>query len=267
MAIEDFGGGFGHAGLVQRARAMDKSGMNAASVLLRVARDFALPARCPGCGVVVEGDDRFCLECWSALEFLSRDGCDLCNMPMGGVEGMTCGRCLAQAPSHDGVRAAVGYCDIARGVALKLKYSGRPAMARLIAAQLVRHFDPAPGDLLIPVPLHRWRIWSRGYNQSVLIARALAGRAGGDLAIDALIRTKRTPLLRGLGAVERAKMMRGAFAVRKDARASLAGRHIWLVDDVYTSGATANACAKALKRAGATRVTILCWARVLRADD
>ena len=242
--------------------------MNAVAVLLRAARDFALPARCPGCGVVVEGDDRFCLDCWSKLEFLSAGGCDLCGVPMGDApDGMVCGRCLAEAPSHDGVRAAVGYCDIARGVALKLKYSGRPAMARLIAAQLARHFDHEPGDLLIPVPLHRWRIWSRGYNQSALIARSLSRRTRAVVAIDALMRIKRTPILRGLGASERTKVVRGAFVVRKESKARIMGQHVWLVDDVYTSGATANACAKALKRAGAARVTILCWARVLREDD
>lgn len=242
--------------------------MNVVSLLARTARDFALPPRCPGCGVVVEGDDRFCLACWSRLAFLSGNGCAQCNMPMDGApEGLICGPCLEHPPSHDGVRAVVGYCDIARGVALKLKYSGRPAMARLIAAQLVRHFDPAPDDLLIPVPLHRWRIWSRGYNQSVLIARALSRRTGTAMRVDSLIRTRRTPLLRGLGAAERAKAVRGAFVVPAIAKGDLVGRHIWLVDDVYTSGATANACAKALKRAGAARVTILCWARVLRTED
>jgi len=255
-------------GLVPAARAMDKRAMNPAVALLTLAKDFALPPRCPGCGVVVDGDDRFCIDCWRALDFLSGAGCASCGLPMDGApEGLVCGRCLAHPPRHDGVRAAVGYGAIARGVALKLKYSGRPAIARLIAAQLARHFTPEPGDLLVPVPLHRWRIWTRGYNQSALIARALAGQTGTPVALDALRRIKRTPLLRGLGAADRAKTVRGAFAVPKEARALLRDRHIWLVDDVHTSGATANACARALKRAGAARVTLICWARVVHGDD
>ena len=242
--------------------------MNPAAALFRLAKDFALPPRCPGCGIVVEGDDRFCLECWRTLDFLGEGGCTACGAPMDGApEGLTCARCLAHPPHHDGIRAAVAYGAVARGVALKLKYSGRPAMARLIAAQLARHFTPEADDLLVPVPLHRWRIWTRGYNQSALIARALARRTGTVIALDALRRIKRTRLLRGLGAAERARTVRGAFAVPKKGRAVLKDRHIWLVDDVHTSGATANACARALKRAGAARVTLICWARVVQADD
>lgn len=174
------------------------------------------------------------------------------------VEGLTCGACLADPPVHDGVRAAVAYGPIARALALKLKYSGRIGLAEIIASQLGR-LMPVTDGLLVPVPLHRWRIWSRGYNQSALIASALARRIGVAVALDALKRTKATPVLRGLGASARAKAVRGAFAVSADVK----GRTIWLVDDVYTSGATANACAKALKRAGAARVIVICWARVL----
>lgn len=182
---------------------------------------------------------------------------------MGGLEGLTCGTCLAHPPVHDGVRAAVAYGEIARGLALKLKYSGRTAMAEIIAAQLSRHIDPALEGVLVPVPLHRWRIWRRGYNQSALIARALARRTGTALSIDALDRVKPTPALRGLGRDARAKTVRGAFRVPASRGELVAGRAIWLVDDVHTSGATANACARALKQAGASRVLLLCWARVL----
>lgn len=240
--------------------------MNPALSLLAVARDFALPARCPGCGVIVEDNGRFCLECWRALDLLAGGGCARCDRPLDGApEGTICAGCLADPPIHDGVRAAVGYGDIARAIALKLKYSGRPAMAQVIAGQLERYVDRKVDGLLVPVPLHRWRIWSRGYNQSALIARALARRTGSALALGALERIKPTPLLRGLGAAARAKTVRGAFRIAPTAEAR--GRHIWLVDDVYTSGATANACAKVLKRAGAASVVVLCWARVLRDEE
>jgi ComF family protein len=115
----------------------------------------------------------------------------------------------------------------------------------------------------VPVPLHRWRIWKRGYNQAALIASALAKRTGRRAELDLLKRTKATPVLRGLGKRERALAVRGAFSVPPAAKAKVAGRTIVLVDDVYTSGATANACAKALRRAGAAQVNILCWARVI----
>jgi ComF family protein len=177
------------------------------------------------------------------------------------VEGLVCGPCLAHPPAHDGVRAAVAYGPVARSLALKLKYSGRTALAEIVAAQLVRHVEP--GGILVPVPLHRWRIWRRGYNQSALIARALARRSGSPFAMDLLRRKKSTPPMRGMGAAERARTVRGAFAVLQDRRAALQGATVWLVDDVHTSGATANACARALKQAGAARVIVLCWARVL----
>jgi ComF family protein len=129
----------------------------------------------------------------------------------------------------------------------------------------MRRHVPAGSDadsLLVPVPLHRWRIWRRGYNQAAIIARAIARLTGAPMALDPIVRRKPTPLLRGLGRKARARAVRGAFVIRPDA--DVKGRHIILVDDVYTTGATANACAKALKRAGAARVSVLCWARVVR---
>lgn len=237
--------------------------MKAVLPLLRSLVHFALPPRCPGCGVVVEGDHRLCLQCWRSLDFLTGEGCAACNLPMpGSAPGLLCGSCLAQPPTHDGVRAAVVYGDTARTLVLRLKYGARPALAGLIARQLTRHMKSEDG-VLVPVPLHRGRLWRRGYNQSALIARALAEQEGAPLALEALVRSRATPVLRGLSARARAKAMKGAFHVPPDQKARIEGRTVWLVDDVFTSGATASACATALKRAGAARVVILCWARVL----
>jgi ComF family protein len=130
-----------------------------------------------------------------------------------------------------------------------------------------RHLPNDDSSLLIPVPLHRWRIWKRGYNQSALIASALSKRSGIPAELDLLERRKSTPPLKGLGRRERALAVRGVFHVAPERRAAIKGRAILLVDDVYTSGATANACAKALKRSGAGPVNILCWARVVAGQD
>jgi predicted amidophosphoribosyltransferase len=147
---------------------------------LRPILDFALPPRCPGCGAVTHEPHRFCLSCWSALTFLGEPCCARCALPFdfGEGEAVICGRCMAEPPAYDRLRAAVAYGEISRGVALKLKYGGRPGVAETIAHFMQRHLDPAHGSMLAPVPLHRWRIWRRGYNQAALIAGALARRTG-----------------------------------------------------------------------------------------
>jgi ComF family protein len=242
-----------------------------ARTALRLALDYALPPRCPACGIITADPHRFCLGCWGALTFLGDPCCACCGLPFdydaAGTGDALCGRCLADPPRFDRLRAAVGYGEVARRVALKLKYSGRPGVAQTLATLMARHLPRDGEALLVPVPLHRWRIWSRGYNQSALIADALSCRTGIASAPDLLQRIKATPPLRGLGRRERAETVRGAFRVPAEAKERLRGRHLILVDDVFTSGATAGACAKALKRAGAARVDVLCWARVLREEQ
>lgn len=238
--------------------------MPAAAIAHLVA--LALPPRCPGCGVVVEADHRFCAGCWSGLRFLGDPACAGCGAPLAIDQGpgMRCAPCLTTPPMHDGVRAAVAYGPVARDVALKLKYGGRLALATTMARLMHRHLA-ADADCLVPVPLHRWRLWTRGYNQSVLIAAALGRMGGLPVLRDTLRRTRATPPLRGLSGRARARAVRGAFIVADPA--AVAGRSVVLIDDVHTSGATADACASALRRAGAARVTVLCWARVVGADD
>ena len=236
---------------------------------VRLAVDFALPPRCPGCGTIVAEEHSFCLGCWSQLVFLGEPCCTRCGLPFehdGGGEA-ECGACLAEPPRFDRVRAAVAYGEIPRKVALKLKYGGRPGVAETMARLIERHLPRGGDAILAPVPLHRWRIWKRGYNQAGLIASALARRSGVPTVLDLLERKKATPYLRGMGSRERREAVRGAFAVAEKRRPAIAGRGVVLVDDVFTSGATANACAMALKRAGAKEVSLLCWARVVRGGD
>lgn len=160
--------------------------------------------------------------------------------------------------------APVAYDAFSRQLALELKYGRRVGLGETMA-RYMRRVVPNEVDLLVPVPLYRWRLWSRGFNQSVVIGAALSRATALPLDKDALVRTRATPSLRGAGRAARVKAVRGAFAVPD--RARIAGRRIGLVDDIHTTGATANAATAALLRAGAASVAVLCWARVLGDDD
>ena len=232
---------------------------------------FALPPRCPGCGTVVGEDHVFCLGCWQALDFLGGPACGQCGVPVALAfhEEARCGDCLAEPPPFDRARAAVAYGPIARALALKLKYGRRPGIAQTMARPMRRAAGPMlTGALVAPVPLQRRRIWSRGFNQAALIARAIVRAGDGELALDLIHRTKPTPPLRGLGRLGRARAVTGAFRLNASWKGKVRGRRVVLVDDVYTTGATVKGCARVLKRAGAVEVNILCWARVVRdAED
>lgn len=239
----------------------------ARSALVRIV-DFALPPRCPGCGAITPDQHSFCLDCWSSLHFLGEPCCSTCGLPFEYDSGPAqCAGCIADPPRFDRARAAVAYGEVPRKVALKLKYGGRPGVAETMGRLMERHLERDADALLAPVPLHRWRIWKRGYNQAALIAQSLAKRSGIPAELALIERTKATPPLKGMGKRERALAVRGAFRVPERRRAALAGRAVILVDDVFTSGATANACARVLKKAGAREVRLLCWARVVRTEE
>ncbi len=160
-------------------------------------------------------------------------------------------------------RAAVAYDDLSRRLALKLKYGRKVAVAKTMA----RYMSPLLGAddaqrILIPVPLHRSRLWQRGFNQSAIVGRELSRLSGIQMEPERLCRVKRTPPLKGMSPLQHRRAVAGAFKVR-DASA-IDGQTIVLVDDVLTTGATANACARALRRAGAARVELISWASVVR---
>jgi ComF family protein len=264
IAVKDFGN-FGwrraHFALVPMKPHADNGEMTVLVELARPVLDFMLPPRCPGCAGVVAQDHRFCVTCWRELHFLNARGCNHCGRPLGIQDGLICAPCLKSPPAYDAVIAGVAYGDIASRVALRLKYARRPGLARTMASIVA---DRLPRDgLLVPVPLHRWRLWQRGFNQSAAFAKALQQRTGLPVQVDALRRTRATPSLRGLGPGQRQRAVQGAFK----AMLRFDGAHVILVDDVLTTGATANACSKVLKRAGAVRVTLVCWARVLGESD
>lgn len=238
---------------------------SALATALEPVLDFVFPPRCPACGAGVGRHGGLCGECWAGLAIPAEPWCAACQRPFGEggpAEGAICVPCLARPPRHAGIYAATLYTPVSRKLVLAFKHGRRiamaPMLARLMAARL-------PGDtadwLIVPVPLHRWRLWSRGYNQAALLARELDRLGRGRMLVDALERKRRTPSLGGLGAKARRRALAGAIVVRD--RASLVGRDILLVDDVLTSGATSDACVRALKKAGARSVRIACFARVL----
>jgi ComF family protein len=229
----------------------------------KLVLDFVLPPRCGGCGVIVAELHSFCPECWKQIEFLGNGGCRTCGIPLEGTDAELCGACLAQPPPISRTRAAVAYDDLSRGVAIRLKYGRKVALARTMARYMAPLVDRGAGDcLLVPVPLHRSRLWWRGFNQAALVARELSRRLGIDADPFVLRRTKRTPALKGMSPLQRRKTVAGVFHVGDKSR--VAGKTIILVDDVLTTGSTADSCARMLKKAGAEQVHLVSWARVVR---
>jgi ComF family protein len=228
---------------------------------MRWALDFALPPRCAGCGTIVADVHSFCPDCWKQVEFLM-GGCEICGIPLQATDSSLCAVCLARPPRIARSRAAVAYDDLSRNLAIRLKYGRKVAVAKTMA----RYMAPLVGEgeqrLLIPVPLHRTRLWVRGFNQSALVAGELSRRLGIPTDALALRRIRRTPPLKGMSPLQRRKTVAGAFRVRD--KAAIAGKTVILVDDVFTTGSTAEACARTLKRAGAARIELVSWARVVK---
>jgi ComF family protein len=224
--------------------------------------DFVLPPRCAGCGIIVGEMHSFCPECWKSVHFLGNSGCSTCGMPLQSTEATTCGVCLARPPRIARTRAAVAYDDVTRSLAIRLKYGRKVAIARTMARYMAPLIERAEDAILVPVPLHRSRLWQRGFNQSALVASELSRRLAIGMEPMDLRRTRRTPPLKGMSLLQRRKTVAGAFEVTE--KAAFAGKTIILVDDVLTTGSTAEACARTLQRAGAKRVELVSWARVVK---
>lgn len=200
--------------------------------------DLIYPPRCPLCGDAIAAQRGLCTQCWSTLE-------------------------VPQTDAEDGVTAATFYNDSARQLVLNFKHGRKISLAAMMSRQIAARLPDLAGEwLAVPVPLHRTRLWQRGYNQSALIARELSKVRDLTLIVDALERSRRTPSLGGLGRSERAKVLHGAIVANRARRDRLRGAQVVLVDDVLTSGATSGACKAALHEAGVRRVHVACFSRV-----
>ncbi|WP_340587672.1 ComF family protein [Erythrobacter alti] len=233
--------------------------------------DLIYPPRCPLCGDGLAAQKGLCSACWGTLSIPGEPACRKCQRPLADGEfdesqssTLTCAPCTARPPRHDGIAAGTLYNDAARKLVLSYKHGGRIALAPMLARLTSARLPVLDGDwLAVPVPLHRFRLWKRGFNQSALLAHEISKLSRTELVVDGLVRTRATPALGGLGKVARANTLRGAIAVNPKRLPKLRGANIILVDDVLTSGATTSVCVKALKQSGAKKVVIACFSRVL----
>lgn len=233
----------------------------------RRAIDLLLPPVCPGCRVAVADIGSLCADCWSSLRFITEPLCPVYGTPFATDygEGAVSPEAMTDPPPFRSARSAVIYGDTARQLVHRLKYQDRHDMAQVVAMmmrQAGRLILPEC-DLLVPVPLSRWRLWRRRFNQSAILGDRLSVLTGRPHDPFALCRIRATRSQVGLTARQRSLNVRGAFRVPKSARPRIAGRAIVLLDDVYTSGATAKAATRALLAGGAGRVDVLTFARVL----
>jgi ComF family protein len=227
-----------------------------------------LPPHCITCDSPVAEHGLFCAACFRRTSFLSEPLCRRCGVPFtstgqGGAASL-CPSCAADPPLFGQARAAFRYDDQGRRLILPFKHGDRQEMAGILARHMVRAGGEllARADVLVPMPLHRLRLFKRRYNQAALLAFAV-GRAGNrPVVADALVRVRATPPLEKKSAAERAEAVADAFQVRPSRVARVSGRRVLLVDDVMTSGASANACAAALLESGAAGVDVLVAARV-----
>lgn len=237
--------------------------------IFQTAVRLLFPPRCTGCGALVESDFGLCPACWRDTPVIGGTVCDSCGAPLlGQPDGfrLECDDCMAMPrPWKDG-RSALIYRDKARALVLALKHGDRPEVARLAATWLAYAARPLlrPNMLIAPVPLHRLRLLKRRYNQSALLAHALAGKTGLPVCPDLLQRCRATASQDGKTATERVQNLDGAIAVHPRRRHRLTARPILVIDDVMTSGATFAACTTALKEAGSGEVFVLALARVIK---
>ena len=228
--------------------------------------DVALPRLCAACREPIDGAG-LCAGCWSRLSFIAPPYCERLGIPFpfDSGPGLMSLEALAEPPAFGRARAAVRYDEVARTLVHALKYGDRLDLAPIMGGWMANAGRGllTDADALVPVPLHWRRQWTRRFNQSALLAEVIGQASGRPVALGALKRVKATPQQVGLGKSARAQNVQGAFRVPARGEAEVLGRKLVLIDDVLTSGATVDACTRALLRAGAASVDVLVFARVV----
>lgn len=229
--------------------------------------DVVLPPQCGVCRTLVDRHGDLCPDCWGKVQFINGPLCACCSIPfdfdLG--DGSLCGRCAAGHPPYDRARAVLRYDDASRSMLLVFKHGDRLDLARPFTRWMARAGGRllAECDVVVPVPLHWTRLLRRRFNQSAELARHLARQAGRAYAPEVVRRIRPTPPQGLKTRLQRAENVRGAFMVPAPQKSRLAESRVLLVDDVMTTGATAESLARCLKQAGAARVDILTLARVV----
>lgn len=233
----------------------------------RGALGLLYPPTCTGCGAATGDPHALCAGCWSGLRLIERPYCERLGTPFPVDLGtpLLSPAAIADPPVFGRARAAAHYDGIARGLIQKLKYGDRLDLARALGTLMARAGAEllAEADIIVPVPLHRWRLWRRRFNQAVALGQAISARSGIPCDPLLLSRVKHTRQQVGLTRAQRQENLQGAFRVLDPAKARITEKRVLLVDDVLTTGSTANAASRALLRAGAARVDVLAFARVV----
>nr|WP_046864247.1 ComF family protein [Microvirga massiliensis] len=234
---------------------------------VQAALGIVYPPSCAACEAAVATPQLLCAACWSRMRFIERPFCERLGTPFAADLGgsLLSPAAVAEPPVFRRARAVARYDEVARSLVHRLKYGDQDRLARpmglLMAragAELLRE-----ADVIVPVPLHRWRLWTRRFNQAAALAWSIAERAGCPCDPFLLSRVRSTRQQVGLTRAQRRENLQGVFRVPEEARPRLSGRRAVLVDDVFTTGATANAASRALLRGGATSVDVLCFAQVV----
>ena len=240
------------------------------SLLMRpfeLLADLVYPPGCVVCGVTTGRHSGLCPVCWSGLRFIERPYCEVLGVPFSHDlgSGILSAEAIANPPPFDRLRSAAFHDEPVRQLVHGLKYRDRTDLAPMMAGWMLRASDGMVErcDAILPVPLHRSRMFSRKFNQAAELARHLAQQSGKALLPATLLRIKRTRPQVGLGARAREENVRGVFAIATARDNDVFGKRLVLVDDVYTTGATVAAAARVLRKAGAADITVLTFARAL----